>query len=62
MRRAEKARKAGEILDELYPEQPIPLHHADPYTLLVAEVAGLDGTSRSVVAWIEVQYHTVSRT
>lgn len=24
------------ILDELYPEVPIPLDHKDPYTLLIA--------------------------
>ena len=32
----EKASRIGEILDELYPEVPIPLDHVDPYTLLVA--------------------------
>ena len=36
MRRDIKAEKIGKILDELYPEQPIPLDHSDPYTLLVA--------------------------
>ena len=35
MRRANKAEKIGIILDELYPEPPIPLDHTDPYTLLV---------------------------
>ena len=48
MRRAEKARKAGEILDELYPEQPIPLHHADPYTLLVAVMLSAQTTDKKV--------------
>lgn len=36
-----KKRKAAEIaaiLDELFPEAPIPLDHVDPYTLLVAVV------------------------
>ena len=36
MRRAEKAELIGGKLDDLYPETPIPLHHTDPYTLLVA--------------------------
>ena len=48
MRRAEKARKAGEILDELYPEPPIPLHHVDPYTLLVAVMLSAQTTDKKV--------------
>ncbi len=36
MTRAEKARAIQRILDDLYPEVPIPLDHRDPYTLLVA--------------------------
>ncbi|MDP6979363.1 MAG: endonuclease III [Myxococcota bacterium] len=36
MRRAEKAERVRKILDERYPETPIPLDHRDPYTLLVA--------------------------
>ena len=39
MKRQGKADRIGEILDEIYPETPIPLDHTDPYTLLVA-VAG----------------------
>ncbi|HHM21211.1 MAG TPA: endonuclease III [Bacteroidetes bacterium] len=31
-----KAAGIAKILDELYPTVPIPLHHEDPYTLLVA--------------------------
>lgn len=38
MRRAEKASRIETILDELFPETPIPLNHRDPYTLLVAVV------------------------
>ena len=34
----EKAKEIGKILDELYPETPIPLRHDNPYTLLVAVV------------------------
>ena len=36
MKRADKARRIHQILDELYPRPPIPLLHDDPYTLLVA--------------------------
>ncbi len=36
MRRAEKAERVRKILDDLYPEPPIPLDHSDPFTLLVA--------------------------
>jgi len=32
----EKARKIAEILDQLYPQTPIPLKHEDPFTLLIA--------------------------
>lgn len=33
---AKKARRISEILDQLYPDPPIPLAHEDPYTLLIA--------------------------
>lgn len=36
MTRAEKARIVIDMLEEQYPEVPIPLDHDDPYTLLVA--------------------------
>jgi endonuclease III len=36
MTNQEKANHIATILDELYPTTPIPLEHADPYTLLVA--------------------------
>jgi endonuclease-3 len=32
----QKAAEIGRILDQLYPELPIPLHHHDPFTLLIA--------------------------
>ncbi len=38
MTRAEKAARIRKILGELYPLPPIPLHHEDPFTLLVAVV------------------------
>ena len=36
MERAEKAERIQRILDRTYPDPPIPLDHADPYTLLVS--------------------------
>ena len=36
MTRAAKAAAIQAILEELYPEVPVPLDHTDPYTLLVA--------------------------
>jgi endonuclease-3 len=48
MRRAEKARQIGYILDEIYPEQPIPLTHSDPYTLLVAVMLSAQTTDKKV--------------
>ena len=38
VKRAEKAERIREILDELYPEADVPLGHRDPFTLLVAVV------------------------
>lgn len=48
MRRAEKAERIGEILDDLYPDPPIPLDHTDPYTLLVAVVLSAQTTDKKV--------------
>lgn len=48
MKRAEKARKIGEILDELYPAPPIPLEHRDPFTLLVAVLLSAQTTDAQV--------------
>ena len=48
MRRREKAERIGEILDELYPEPPIPLDHVDPYTLLVAVALSAQTTDKKV--------------
>ncbi|NCG19565.1 MAG: endonuclease III, partial [Rhodobacterales bacterium] len=36
MKRAEKLQRIQQILNENYPEPPIPLDHTDAYTLLVA--------------------------
>ena len=48
MKRSEKATKIGELLDEMYPETPIPLDHIDPYTLLVAVMLSAQTTDKKV--------------
>ena len=48
MKRAEKAERIGEILDDLYPTPPIPLDHTDPYTLLVAVALSAQTTDKKV--------------
>ena len=48
MKRAEKAERISEILEELYPELPIPLDHQDPYTLLVAVALSAQTTDKKV--------------
>jgi endonuclease-3 len=48
MRRAEKVERIGAVLDELYPEPPIPLDHTDPYTLLVAVALSAQTTDKKV--------------
>jgi len=46
MKRQEKADRIGVILDDLYPEPPIPLDHSDPYTLLVAVALSAQTTDK----------------
>ena len=48
MKRAEKAERIQLMLDELYPTQPIPLDHADPFTLLVAVLLSAQTTDARV--------------
>ncbi len=48
MKRAEKAERIHRTLDELYPAPPIPLDHADPFTLLVAVVLSAQTTDKKV--------------
>ena len=48
MKRAEKARRIGAILDRLYPDPGIPLEHADPFTLLVAVLLSAQTTDARV--------------
>jgi endonuclease-3 len=44
----EKVNKIAKILDELYPETPIPLEHRDPFTLLVAVLLSAQCTDARV--------------
>jgi endonuclease-3 len=48
MKRAEKAKRIGQILDQLYPMPPIPLHHGDAFQLLVAVVLSAQTTDAQV--------------
>ena len=46
--RKEKADAIVEILEDLYPETPIPLDHKDPYTLLIAVLLSAQCTDERV--------------
>jgi endonuclease-3 len=48
VKRSEKAKKIGEILDRLYPKPPVPLAHRDPFTLLVAVLLSAQTTDAQV--------------
>ena len=48
MTRREKARRIGVLLDQLYPEPPIPLRHEDPFTLLVSVLLSAQCTDARV--------------
>ncbi len=48
MTKKEKAIKIAEILENLYPETPIPLQHKDPYTLLIAVLLSAQSTDKKV--------------
>ena len=48
MKKAEKAKAIQKILDDLYPQVPIPLEHKDPYTLLIAVLLSAQCTDKRV--------------
>ena len=48
MTRKEKAARVLAQLDELYPTQPIPLDHSNPFTLLVAVLLSAQTTDKKV--------------
>lgn len=47
-RRREKVARIHALLDELYPDPPVPLDHEDPFTLLVAVVLSAQTTDARV--------------
>ena len=48
MKKADKARRIGETLDRIYPQPPVPLHHEDPFTLLIAVLLSAQTTDAQV--------------
>lgn len=48
MKRKEKAARILAQLDELYPTQPIPLDHTNPFTLLIAVLLSAQTTDKKV--------------
>lgn len=48
MKKTEKAKVISNILEELFPEVPIPLQHSDPYTLLIAVLLSAQCTDERV--------------
>ena len=48
VKRQDKAERIGVILDDLYPDPPVPLDHHDPYTLLVAVALSAQTTDKKV--------------
>ena len=48
MTNEEKAEKIGEILEDLYPEPPIPLDHTDGFTLTIAVLLSAQCTDKRV--------------
>lgn len=48
MTKKEKAEDIARILEELYPETPIPLDHHDPYTLLISVLLSAQCTDERV--------------
>lgn len=48
MTKKEKAAEIAAILEDLYPETPVPLHHEDAYTLLIAVLLSAQCTDERV--------------
>lgn len=48
MNQKERAKIVIHILEQLYPEVPIPLQHKDPYTLLIAVILSAQSTDARV--------------
>ena len=47
-KKLERAARIGAILDELYPQPPIPLDHEDPFSLLIAVMLSAQTTDKKV--------------
>ena len=48
MKKSERAQLVYETLNRLFPDPPIPLHHKDPYTLLIAVLLSAQCTDERV--------------
>ena len=48
VRKQERADRIGEMLDEFYPQTPVPLDHTSPYTMLVAVALSAQTTDKKV--------------
>jgi endonuclease-3 len=48
VKRTEKAKRIGQILDRLYPAAGVPLDHSDPFSLLVAVLLSAQCTDKRV--------------
>jgi endonuclease-3 len=48
MKKAEKCARIHQLLEELYPETPVPLDHTDPFTLLCAVLLSAQTTDKKV--------------
>lgn len=48
VKKRERAARIQEILDDLYPEPPVPLEHRDPFTLLIAVLLSAQTTDARV--------------
>jgi len=46
--KTQKAKEIARILEDLYPETPIPLHHNDPFTLLISVLLSAQCTDKRV--------------
>ncbi|MCH2110976.1 MAG: endonuclease III [Polyangiaceae bacterium] len=61
MKRQEKADRIAKMLQELYPEPPIPLDHRDPYTLLIAVLLSAQTTDARVNQVTPALFEAASR-
>lgn len=48
MTRKQRSERIMQILDQLYPDPPIPLAHSDPFTLLIAVLLSAQSTDKKV--------------